>query len=99
MFFKGNNHNSKAKKLTKAVQEHMIWRFNLVFEYLNMLRCFEYDGVVNGKEVSRLRIFSPYRAGEQHLSIRTKSDLDQYPEMLLFRLSKNLLCRRLTTGH
>jgi hypothetical protein len=49
MFFKRNNNNSRARKLPRAVQECMIWKFNLVLKYLNMLRCFEYDGVVNGK--------------------------------------------------
>ena len=85
MFFKrDNHHNNEAKKLPRVVQEYMTWRFDLVLEYLNMLRCFEYDGIVNGKEVSCIRIFSPYTAEEQRLSIRTKSDLDQHPEMLLF---------------
>jgi len=84
MFFKHNNHKNEAKKLPRPVQEYMTWRFNLVLEYLSMLRCFEYDGVVNGKEVSCIRVFSPHRAKEQHLSIRTKAELDQHPEMLLF---------------
>ena len=84
MFFKPNNHKNEANKLPRAVQEYMTWRFDLILEYLNMLRCFEYDGIVNGKEVSCVCIFSPYRAKEQHLSIRTRMDLDQHPEMLLF---------------
>ena len=84
MFFKRSNHKNEAKKLPRAVQEYMTWRFDLVLEYLNMLRCFEYDGIVNGKEASCIRVFSPYTAKEQRLSIRTKLDLDQHPEMLLF---------------
>jgi hypothetical protein len=84
MFFKRNNHNSKAKKLPRPVHEYMRQRFIFLSEYLDILRCFEYDGVVNGKEVRCIHIFSPYRAKEKCLSIRTKSDLDQHPEMLLF---------------
>jgi hypothetical protein len=84
MFFKRNNHRNEAKKLPEALREYMIRKFNLVLEYLNMLRCFEYDGVVNGKEVRCIHIFSPYRAEEQRLSIKHKEDLDQHPEMLLF---------------
>jgi hypothetical protein len=84
MFFKCNNHSSKAKKLPRPVHEYMRHRFNFISEYLDTLRCFEYDGTVNRKEVSCIRIFSPYRAKEHRLSIRTKSDLDQHPEMLLF---------------
>ena len=84
MFFKRNNHKNEAKKLPTLVRDYMEHKFDLLPEYLDMLRCFKYDGVVNGKEVRCVRIFSPYRAKEQRLSIRTKSDLDQHPEMLLF---------------
>ena len=84
MFFKRNNHKNDAKKLPRAVQVYMTWKFDLVLEYLNILRCFRYEGIVNGKEVGCIRIFSPYKVKEQRLSIRTKSDLDQHPEMLLF---------------
>ena len=84
MFFKRNNHKNEAKKLPRPVHEYMRHRFIFLSEYLDTLRCFEYDGIVNGKEVSCIRIFSPYRAKEQHLNIRTRMDLDQHPEMLLF---------------
>jgi len=84
MFFKRNNHNSKAKKLPGPIHEYMRHRFIFLPEYLDTLRCFEYDGIFNGKEVHSVRIFSPYRAKEQHIVIRTRTDLDQHPEMLLF---------------
>ena len=84
MFFKRNNHKNGIRKLSRPVREYMQYRFNMLPEYLNTLRCFEYDGVVNGKEVRRVRIFSPYRTKEWHLSIRNYSDLEQHPEMLLF---------------
>ena len=84
MFFKHNNYKSEARKLPRPVHEYMRRRFIFLSEYLDTLRCFEYDGIVNGKEVSCIRIFRPDGVKERHLSIRTKSDLDQHPEMLLF---------------
>ena len=56
----------------------------LLPEYLGMLRCFEYQGEVNGKLVKRVSIFSPNKAEEKHFVIKTRHDLEQYPEMLLF---------------
>ena len=76
---------SEAERLPRSVREYMRYRFIMLSEYLDTLRCFNYDGVINGKEVNCLYIFSPYMAKEQHLSIRTKVDLDQHPEMLLFQ--------------
>ena len=84
MSFGHRSNNSEAKKLPRQVQEYMVWKFNLVLEYLNMLRCFEYYGQVNNKRVRCLRIFSPNSAQEHHLQIRTKLDLEQHSEMLLF---------------
>ena len=84
MFSRRNNHKNEAKKLPRTVHEYMRHRFILLPEYLDALRCFEYDGQVNQKQVSCIRIFSPCRAQERCLNIRTKSDLDQHPEMLLF---------------
>jgi hypothetical protein len=74
----------EAKRLPRGVREYMTRRFIFLPEYLDLLRCFEYDGVVNEKQVRRVRIFSPNRAREQHISIRTNLDLEQHPEMLLF---------------
>jgi hypothetical protein len=84
MFFKHNKNKNGIRKLSRPVREYMQYRFNMLPEYLDTLRCFEYDGVVNGKEVRRFRIFSPYRTKEWHLTIRNNSDLEQHPEMLLF---------------
>jgi hypothetical protein len=56
----------------------------MIPEYLDILRCFEYDEVVNGKQVHYVRIFSPYRARGHYISIRRRVDLEQHPEMLLF---------------
>ncbi len=56
----------------------------LLPEYLGMLRCFEYQGEVNGKLVRRISIFSPNKAEEKHFVIKTRLDLEQHPEMLLF---------------
>lgn len=73
-----------AKKLPRPVQEYMKRGFMLLPEYLGLLRCFEYDGQVNEKLVRCIRIFSPNRAQEHHLSITTNQDLGQHLEMLLF---------------
>ena len=59
-------------------------RFDLLPEYPDVLRCFEYDGLVNNKHVRCIRNFSPYKAEEHNLSIRTSLDLEQHPEMLLY---------------
>ena len=75
---------TEARRLAKPVQEHMVRRFNLLPEYLNMLRYFEYDGVFRGEPVKQVRIFSPDMAKESGVTIRKSSDLEQHPEMLLF---------------
>jgi hypothetical protein len=77
-------HKNGAKKLPKPVQEYMKRRFTFLPEYLDLLRCFEYDSMVNEKRVRCIRIFSFNKAREQHLSITTNQDLEQHPEMLLF---------------
>lgn len=84
MYFKLPDHRNGAKKLSGAVQEYMWHRFNLIPVYLDTLRCFEYDGTVNGKQVKRISIFSPNRAKELFLSIKDRVDLDNHTEMLLF---------------
>jgi hypothetical protein len=84
MFFKLNNHKNQPKKLPRPIQTYMQYRFNMLPEYLDTLRCFEYEGLASGKRVRCIRIFSPLRAKEQHLSIRSRVELEQHPEMLLF---------------
>jgi hypothetical protein len=84
MFMNIVDHKNGARKLPGAVREYMWHRFNLVPLYLDTLRCFEYDGIVNGKEVKRIRIFSPKQAKEKFLSIKDRVDLDTHTEMLLF---------------
>jgi hypothetical protein len=77
-------HDSRVKRLPKPIQEYMKARFKLLPEYLTLMRCFEYQGTVGNKEVSRVSIFSPANATEKHLMIITRKDLEQHPEMLLF---------------
>ena len=84
MFFKRNHCKNAANKIPRPVHEYMIRRFILLPEYLDTLRCFEYDGILNEKEVNRIQIFSPVKAKERQLIIKTKSDLEQHPEMILF---------------
>ena len=66
----------QPKRLARPVQEYMRQRFDLVPEYLAMLRCFEYDGLLNEKQIRCTRIFNPYLVQRQHTSIRTAADLD-----------------------
>jgi hypothetical protein len=76
--------NGEARRLPKPIQDYMRYRFMLLPEYLGLLRCFEYQGEVNGKSVRRISIFSPNRVEEKHFVIKTRQDLEQHPEMLLF---------------
>jgi len=75
---------NEAKRLPRAIQEYMQRRFILLPEYLELLRCFEYDGQVNGKQVRRISIFSPNKAREKKLLIKTRQDLEQHPELLFY---------------
>jgi hypothetical protein len=77
-------HKNGVKRLPRPVQEYMTRRFSLIPEYLDLLRCFEYEGLVSGKWVRCIRIFSPNKVREHRLSIMTSQDLEQHPEMLLF---------------
>ena len=59
-------------------------RFGALPEYLETLRCFEFEGNVNDKKVKRYRIYSPTRAQQQQLTIAGLSDLEKHPGMLLY---------------
>lgn len=60
-------------------------KFMLRADYLNMLRCFETEGLFNEKQVSFVHIFSPEMVRKHHLSIRTNLYLELNPEMLLYK--------------
>jgi len=75
---------NEAKRLPRAIQEYMRCRFDLLPEYLELLRCFEYNGQVNGKQVRRISIFSPDKASEKKLLLKTRQDLEQHPELLFY---------------
>jgi hypothetical protein len=77
-------HRSEVRRLPKAIQDYMRHRFILLPEYLELLRCFEHDGQVNGKQVKRISIFSPDKAQEKQILIRTRQDLEKHPDMLLY---------------
>ena len=74
----------EVKRLPRAIHEYMRRRFTLLPEYLELLRCFEYTGQVNDKQVRRISIFSPNKAREKQLLIKTIQDLEQHPELLLY---------------
>ncbi len=76
---------SQARKVPKAVQDYMRRNFNLPIEYLGILRCLENNRADNGNRTTSLSIFSPVKAREHRLKIKTAADLGRYPEMLLFK--------------
>ena len=78
-------HRSQVKKLPKTVRDYMRHEFNLPMEYLGILRCLENTRSNNGKQTMSISIFSPVRAQEYHLAIKTAADLVRYPEMVLFK--------------
>jgi len=75
---------NEAKRLPGAIQEYMRRRFILSSEYLKLLRCFEYNGQVNGKNVRRIIIFNPGTVHEKKLLIKTRQDLEQHPDLLFY---------------
>lgn len=76
---------NQAKKIPKAVQNYMRRKFNLPIEYLGILRCLENTRADNGNRTISLSIFSPFKAREHRLTIKTAADLGRYPEMVLFK--------------
>ncbi|MBC8275248.1 MAG: hypothetical protein H8E40_09810 [Chloroflexi bacterium] len=76
--------NANFKKLPKPISDEIRRRFRMLPEYLDTLRCFEFTGTVNGKQVKRIRIFSPILVKQQNITITDLSDLEKHPNMLLF---------------
>ena len=85
MFFVHKSNNRVGKKLPKPVSEYMMWKFNVSSEYLEMLRCFEYTGLFKGKRVMYVNVFNPDIALEREALIRSNLDLEQHPEILLYK--------------
>jgi hypothetical protein len=75
---------NQGKKLPRPVSDYMRYRFNLPQEYLGVLRYIEQEKPASENRARSISIFSPIRARERHLSIRTTQDLGHYPEMVLF---------------
>ena len=76
--------NSEARILPDAAQKYLRREFMLQNEYIETLRCFEMDDIFREQPVKRIRVFSPALAKKNHLAIRTNSDLELHPEMLVF---------------
>ena len=85
MFFVHKSNNRVGKKLPKPISEYMILKFNVSSEYLEMLRCFEYNGLFKGKQVMYVNIFDPDMALERRVLIRNSLDLENHPEILLYK--------------
>ena len=64
MFFNRKIDQTEARKLPRPVHNYMRYRFILLPEYRDTLRCFEFEVVFNRKGMNCVRIFSPYRAKE-----------------------------------
>jgi len=77
-------HNTEYHRLPKQVKEYMRFTFGLNNEYLNELRCFKYDGILNEQPVEYIRIFNPRLAWRYYVPIKTNADLDTTPEALLY---------------
>jgi hypothetical protein len=75
---------NQVRKLPKTVQDYMRRKFNLPAEYLGILRYLTM-GRANGKRNISISIFSPAKAREYRLVIKTTADLKRYPEMILFK--------------
>ncbi len=75
----------QVKKLPRPVQDFLRHKFNLPAEYLNFLRYLENDGADVKNQAISINIFSPVRAREHRLNIKTTADLGRYPEMVLFK--------------
>jgi len=76
--------NSEARILPDAAQKYLRRQFMLQNEYVEKLRCFEMDGIFREQPVKRIRVFNPALAKKNHPAIRTNSDLELHPEMLVF---------------
>jgi hypothetical protein len=74
----------EARRLPKAVREYMRYRFLLLPEYLDLLRCFEFDGELQGSPVKMVKIFSPAAARDAGVSIQTRHDLERHHDLLLY---------------
>ncbi len=77
-------HTSEVRRLPIPVRDYMQKRFTLSPEYLDFLRCFEYEGVVGEKPVVRYKIFHSREARERHLDLKTINDIDKCPEIVVF---------------
>jgi len=74
----------ESKRLSQKIRLYMEKKFMLSDKYLGELRCFEYEGVIDEKEVLRILIFHPRLVRHQHISLRTHIDLEKHPEALLY---------------
>jgi len=77
-------HGGEARRLPKQIQDYIRRTFFYTPEALRLLRCFEYNGEVKGKQVKRISVFNPASAEEKNIIIKTRQDLEQHHEMLLF---------------
>ncbi len=75
---------TEAKRLPQSVREYIRKRFMLTVDYIDRLKCFEFEDEFHGEPVKRLHIFSPEDVKKAGLVIRKISELEQHPEVILF---------------
>jgi len=76
--------SDEVKRVPEPVLKYMRRRFMLPTLYICSLRCFEGEGVHNGEQVKKLRIFSPTLASSFGITLKKSADLNGHPEVLLF---------------
>ena len=74
----------QARKLSRSVCQYLKRRYALSDQYLNNLRCFQFDGLFEGQPVKKILIFDLLMAQQHGLGIRTNLDLDQHKGVLAF---------------
>ena len=78
------SHHSNGKRLPKEIRDYIRKRFMLTPEYVNVLRCFEYEGTVGEKPVRRFRIYDEKDAAHKKLVLKQIGDLDKEPGTVIF---------------
>jgi len=76
--------HSEGKRLNSMVREYMRQKFVLRDDYIGDLRCFEYEADLHGRTVLRILVFNPHMARSKHAMIRTYTDLELHPDVLLY---------------
>lgn len=73
------------KKIEGKVWGHLITDHGVDVDTLyNKMRCVEREGVLEGKQVTFLRVFKPMEAEQRGIDIMGWETFDQHPDLILF---------------